>query len=181
MRAIHPFGSPTSPRVSIGLALLVGMLAGCSDSSTDTQPQADLVADMTGDRESGFAGSAVFRFVDDVFEMEGSGEGVFEGHEMWFTATAEGVLEPGSYTIGRTDDDEAPDLEAWWRMAIAIFTATEGTFTITSASDDEIEGTFSYSAIRSHVCSSFGHCDELGGAQPINQVEGSFRAVREES
>jgi hypothetical protein len=172
-----PFAVLPPPAVA---ALLLGMLVACTDSATDPQDEADLTASMTGERETAFQGTAVFRLVDGVFEMHGGGEGIFEGHEMHFTATDEGMLEPGTYTVGLASDENGPDLVVAWRMAVAIFTSTEGTFTVSSASEDEIRGEFTFDAVRTHVCSSFGFCETLGGEQPVNQVEGAFRAAWDE-
>lgn len=172
-----PDGYPACRAAAFALAL--GALAGCSESPTDPADVHDMVAEITGEREKTFWGNAEVGLENGFFYIRGEGTGIFEDHSMELTATSEGEPEVGTYTVGLPGEEDEPDFRATWRMEIALFTATEGTLTITLSTDHTMEGEFSFTAERTHVCNSLESCQALDGDLEEGEVEGSFRVERD--
>lgn len=178
-----PRSFPLPSRAPVAaLALLPFGFLGCSDSGTDVYEAATISAEMTGDREASFRGDAAATGQDGSFLVRGTGMELFEGHEMEFAATGEGGLEAGTYSVGDEPDEEdegdAPDVVVTWLMEIALFTSTDGTLTVEETGDGGLAGTFSLTAIRTHVCQDDGFCTEVFDEEPEEgQVEGSFEVT----
>lgn len=158
---------------------------GCEDDSpTEPEPSEDVLeASATGDREFVYEGDARFHVDEgsDRFVLISEGTGSFEGASLEFLANFNGMPEIGTYTLGPPPgpDDEEFDLSSELRTFSAIFGATDGSVEITSLTAERLEGTFSYTAERTHVCGTVtGNCESLpGGDPPVIEVEGTFIAI----
>lgn len=159
-------------------------LACEEDSPTEPEVPDDLLeAFVRGDRTFDYEGSARF-FLDEGttrFVLESEGRGPFEGASIKFLANFQGPAELEVYSLGPPPgpDDEESDFSTELRTHTAIFAATEGSLEITSLTDEEMEGMFTFSAVRTHVCGAVtGNCEALpGGDPPVIDVEGTFIAI----